>query len=601
MSKFNGIVINIQTGEFGTHADIDPTVSEDPSSIEVINQLKFWISQCSTSHEKCNKYIHGPEILPTRLLNVGALGSDLIHLEESGENPQIDQRYVALSHCWGTSQPFITNRENLKEHRQGILISQLPQTHQDVIRVTRALGLQYIWIDSLCIVQDDTQDWMHEAARMASVYRDAYIVIGASNASSDSEGFLGQRVIKVANVGDKLRVSLLLPGAQRLTKISEPVKSEPLSFRAWTLQERCLPRRMISYGKDKIFWECSEMAASEDGDCIPREGDRLDLIAKTAAIEMSICKITGRSPGEITDTNYFDWYETVKGYTRRSITKPVDRLPALAGLAKALAERTGDEYLAGIWKQGLIEGLLWYGEDDLLLTPTYRAPSWSWASVDGFINFTLYNFYGRCQWKYMMANFEFTATCIESVIKPTGQDQYGSIKSGWIRLKAPLFPITSVKSWNKVSYRSPGIMMDPLRSPVCDKIIETEIRYNGKSEKLWLDGAFDVEGTKPREARLFVLLLARLPDPGSSNGYYLDIRFGLILEALASNDEYKRVGIIDGTVKIRKASIASKLSGRLHLDPHLHKVKEVEGDDEIPNLLGPDPYEGLEQKIVKIV
>jgi len=61
-----------------------------------------------------------------------------------------------------------------------------------------------------------------------------------------------------------------------------------------------------------------------------------------------------------------------------------DRLPALAGLAKALAERTGDEYLAGIWKKGLIEGLLWYGEDDLLLTPTYRAPSWSWASVDGF-------------------------------------------------------------------------------------------------------------------------------------------------------------------------------------------------------------------------
>jgi hypothetical protein len=438
---------------------------------------------------------------------------------------------------------------------------------------------------------------------MASVYRDAYIVIGASNAKSDSEGFLRQRTIEAATIGEDLQGSLLPPGIQGLSATSDPLKSEPLNLRAWTLQERYLPRRMISYGKDQVFWECSEMVASEDGDCFPRDGDRLDLVAKTAATDISICMISGRSPGQTADTNYFDWYETIKEYSRRHITKPADRLPALAGLAKALAERSGDEYFAGVWKKGLIEGLLWCraGEDHLLTRPAYRAPSWSWASVDGFINFTAYHFYDRCQWKNMMANFEFTATYIDSSIEPTGQSQYGGVKSGWIRLKAPLFPITSAKSWNRVNYDSPLVMMDPLRSSVCDKVFETEIKYNGKREKVWLDGGFDVNNANQSEKGLFVLFLARLPDPGSSSELYLDIRFGLILEALGSNDEYRRVGIIDGTVKIHKMHIASKLQGKLYLEPYLRKVKEMDGDEEIPNVLGPDPYGGLEQKIVKIV
>lgn len=558
---------------------------------------------CDNCHTKCKNDSTNNSALPTRVLYIDPLDLDTVRLEQPDESFERGQRYAALSHCWGSSQPFITTTETLEERKQGIHINALPQSYQDAIAVTRALGLQYIWIDSLCIVQNDIQDWQHEAAKMASVYRDASIVIGASNAMADSEGFLHPRITGAALYDENFHISLLPQEPQRLNAESEPVRREPLNSRAWTLQERYLPRRMISYGKTQVYWECSEMVASEEGDCMPRDGDRLGLVTKTAAIDKSICGIMGRSPGNIQDVNYFNWYETVKEYARRHITKPADRLPALSGMARAISEVTGDEYLAGIWKKGLIEGLLWCkAQNDLLLTqPEYRAPSWSWASLDGLINFTVYNFYDRCVWKYMMADFEFTATYVDSFLEHIGEDSYGGIKDGWIRLKAPLFPITSVKNWEEVSYRPPGVMMDPLRSSVCDKVFETEIQHKGKRERIWLDGCFDLSEMENNRGNLFTLFLARLPDPGNSSGVYLDIRFGLILEALGSGGKFKRVGIIDSTVKIHKTSIAAKLQGKLSLKPLLLKAQQMEEVDETPNLLGPDPYDRFEQMIITII
>ena len=123
---------------------------------------------------------------------------------------------------------------------------------------------------------------------MASIYRDANIVIGASNASPDSEVFLHTRTTEATVSGEGFHISLLPRKAQRLSAKLDPVMGEPLSSRAWTLQERFLARRMISFGRDQMFWECSEMIASEDGDCLPRAVDSLRLVTQTAAITTSI-------------------------------------------------------------------------------------------------------------------------------------------------------------------------------------------------------------------------------------------------------------------------------------------------------------------------
>lgn len=256
MCSLDEALINV--GEIEDDAEIDRTVQQDPTSSEVFDQLKFWLSVCASRHEKCNKYLGSITSLPTRVLKIGALESDIVYLEQHDNSSHLSKPYAALSHCWGTGQPFITTSETIEERQEGIHVNQLPQTYQDAITVARAIGLQYIWIDSLCIIQNDLLDWQHEAAKMASVYRNANIVIGAANASADSEGFLHRRKTEMASFGEKIHVSLLPPKAQRLSDESEPVKEEPLSARAWTLQERYLPHRMISYGKNHVFWECSE-------------------------------------------------------------------------------------------------------------------------------------------------------------------------------------------------------------------------------------------------------------------------------------------------------------------------------------------------------
>ena len=141
--------------------------------------------------------------------------------------------------------------------------------------------------------------------------------------------------------------------------------------------------------------------------------------------------------------------------------------------------------------------------------------------------------------------------------------------------------------------------MHPLRSSVCDKVLETEIQSKNRTENIWLDGEFDINENTDRQGKLFVLFLARLPDP-ASNGVYLYIRFGLILEVVRYDYE-RRVGIIDGFVKRERLMIPAQAEERVYLESLLFKMQELEGDETKPNLLGPDPYRGLEQIVVTVI
>lgn len=561
---------------------------------------------CSREHQDCHR-TNESAYLPTRVLDIRASEQTLVYLHEQVESSRTAP-YAALSHCWGLSQPFTTTIENLQNRKDGIRIAELPQTFQDAIIITRELGIRYIWIDSLCIIQNDPQDWQRESARMMMIYSRAKIVIGASNATADSEGFLHPRQIEAVSLDqDTFSIKLLPPGAQRLSTTSDPVKAEPLSTRAWCLQERYLPYRMLLVGKQQMYWECSKMLASEDGDCVARNGGRVMRIRRTADIGLLITNISGHSPQEITEVNYFGWYEMVKEYARRHISKESDRLPALTGLAMWVFppndyNRHDNKYMAGIWQKGLIEGLLWCradGEDTLSNPVAYRAPSWSWASVNGAINFPVYNFYDRCKWKAIMANFEPLISYLDSYLEPSGETEFGGIKDGWLKLRGPLLPIISVTNFNKISYAPPEYAMNLFRSTACDKVLETKIQHNGKIETIYLDGGFDTAHGESSQGKLFALLLARLPDPQSLSGVFMDIRFGIILEVLAPN-KYRRIGIVDGVVKFHRTTILSRISGKVHLENYLWKQREGVGEDK-PNLQGPDPFGGLEQTVVTII
>ena len=164
----------------------------------MVRKVRHWIDNCVKNH-KCSIKIRDETFVPTRLVELLGDAPEKLRLVL----PTAPVEYVALSYCWGhKTQSTTTTKENLDLRHRGIDASKLPRTLRDAITMTRALGLQYLWIDALCIVQDDPDDWAAEASRMAGVYSGADIVLAATNTSDCDDGFLHPRpesvIIKTA-------------------------------------------------------------------------------------------------------------------------------------------------------------------------------------------------------------------------------------------------------------------------------------------------------------------------------------------------------------------------------------------------------------------
>jgi hypothetical protein len=355
--------------------------------------------------------------MPSRLLDVGGLESQEVKLVLSDTREA--QPYAALSHCWGQSRPFRTTKATISRHLEGILVSSLPQTFKDAVLVTRMLGIRYLWVDSLCIVQDDKADWFHEAATMASVYSNAEITIMASRASSSDQSFLTPRVQtcifkeEVDNAGKKTSFRLINGEIYHNSMARDThINSNPLFKRAWVVQERILSRKKLMFCGDQAFWECNQLEASEDSQIYQNKE------------EHSRPKLS-------------DWYEAVEAYMACDITYEEDVLPAMAGIARSTAQSTGFSYCAGIWLEKLPNSLLWYPGRDAKKErrETYVAPSFSWAASRGPIWYraTSVSLTGSGFCKYI--------TCQQE--RPDGSDDpYGALTSAAIVLQGPTLKAT---------------------------------------------------------------------------------------------------------------------------------------------------------------
>jgi hypothetical protein len=337
---------------------------------------KEWLEECiSPTHAGCQGSIEAR--LPTRVIYLGVEGEHPRLLVTNGTRG----KYVTLSHCWGKVSPLVTTKSTLKKRIAGICVTELPKTFQDAILVTHGLGFRYLWIDSLCIVQDSKEDWDIESSRMQDLYADAIFNISA-DAALDSTSGLGTRrrlppgiAVGSPKNGDYMRVGPFFDctdssGVSHVPRDEEHLK-HVLDTRAWVLQERMLSPRILHFSEYEMAWECDTCCRCE---C---------TVSNRKPMARSFRTIFGDTRSS-TDEVPTAWFELIRQYSTLNLTCESDRFPAVAGLASRAAKIFNKTYLAGLWKETLPYCLLWHVKRYSSSTRLKEyVLSWSWASIHG--------------------------------------------------------------------------------------------------------------------------------------------------------------------------------------------------------------------------
>jgi hypothetical protein len=364
-------------------------------SDDAFQMMAAWMKLCITRHPNCSTMRSIPQ-LPTRIIDVG--------LDDSEADPFLfisqgyQAQYITLSYTWGHSLSCTTTLNSLESWTKGMSLESLPKTFQDAIRVTRRLGVRYLWIDALCIIQDSEQDWREEASKMAEVFHNALLTISAADAASPAEGLFRERT------RHRARPFLLDPrmSYQRRFELGGgplcmygPVVNiadgprkprSVLDMRGWIFQEEMLSKRLLVFSKDELFWNCNSLNASESyPDGIPRAPHK-DMIDRDMEVFKNyIHQETFIDKKAAVDRLYTSWRAIVPRYTTRLFTKAEDKLIALEGIGTALRKVLGDGISAGLLNTRIAEELLWILDDSGTLPESrldWRAPTWSWACFD---------------------------------------------------------------------------------------------------------------------------------------------------------------------------------------------------------------------------
>ncbi|KAH8695708.1 heterokaryon incompatibility protein-domain-containing protein [Phaeosphaeriaceae sp. PMI808] len=406
----------------------------DSGSDDTFNFIRRCIQGCvaNPKHTACRFSSKSSTSTPKRLLDVGRATSPIRLIDTQGKVFQ----YVALSHCWGSAPQFTTTKSNWTKLTVNISFEGLPPLFQDAIIITRQLGLRYVWIDSLCIIQDSLRDWETESSKMGSIYQNSYITISATNSGDGSARCLGERrkpvKIPYENTTRKelaLRARRVLDHHPNGNPNGGPARPiGPLSYRAWALQEHVLSTRILHYTATELLFECKTSYRCE---CSPERKaypTTPSLIPKAAA---------SKKRGAIWDA----WQHIVEQYSGRDLTVPGDRLPAISGIASKIHKATHSEYIAGLWKGNLASDLLWTAsplastKGNRLALETWRAPSFSWASLDTPITYAHLD-------DEESESFLSTISILETSITPKGLNPLGTLASANITIRGPVVTAT---------------------------------------------------------------------------------------------------------------------------------------------------------------
>ena len=462
--------------------------------------------------------------LPPRLIDVGPCeGSQHPYLCIVGEELKSQRdlpHYIALSYCWGGRGNVWTTSRNILERRKAIDIDHLPQTIRDAIQITRELGVQYLWVDALCILQgqDDEDariDWQQHSAIMGDIYGNSFVTIAAAAAAHADIGIFSERRLPrycrvPFSTGNQEEFIDLCSDENRTHN-----KKDPLSERSWALQEKILSKRVVSYETGQILWGCSEFTVREDGTNTLKFSDILASYA----------------PSTWDST----WRSFVTKYSETKLTFEKDKLPALSGLVRVLQHRNKDQYLAGLWKNAIYDELLWINKDVRMRRPSkYRAPSWSWAAIDGKVGWmhdTLRLYYDD----ETPVVVKHLAQLLDWGITLAGPDTFGEVSDAFLLIHGTLKTLENLEIRAVRKGRENRYNIHLFRKPVHSELESLGTIYPdtmSSFNQVQCNGELLVESL----SKLFLLPIQ------SASGVYL----GLVLSYNDINElSYRRVGLFD--------------------------------------------------------
>ncbi|KAK1672359.1 heterokaryon incompatibility protein [Colletotrichum godetiae] len=398
-------------GDIPEHHDLGNRTDSEASRAQMIN----WMQDCITNHPKCIRSHSIKSFVPTRVLDVGPPDTNTGDATETPSShirvvdttkEHITGPYMTLSHCWGTGSFIRLTETNVNEYTtNGIPWTELQASNAnfaDAVRVVRTLGMRYIWIDSLCIIQgqEHLQDWSHEAPLMHKVYRNSWCNIAAADSRDHTCGLFRERAAEVVPVRYESEQPSVTFGDKgwRIFPADlwdRDLLGSHLYTRGWVFQERMLSPRLLQFTNTQLFWDCATITATESVPAgLPSPLDTKSATDRHWRERLQSSALSVRGTGE--DSLEEFWKSAVAAYTSCNLTFAKDKLAALWGIAKLLRDALGEEYAAGLWGINLAEQLAWrvfdrsksklYGEDEKVVVRGGKEignPSWSWTSLKG--------------------------------------------------------------------------------------------------------------------------------------------------------------------------------------------------------------------------
>jgi hypothetical protein len=437
----------------------EPQIAEATDDEVTWDNARKWLKCCTTVengpsdevlqqiHTNCHINLFGEKgRLPTRLVSVGNDSSEArlcITKEVASMCNQVE--YATFTHCWGEEpMPLKTTRSNLDQMLLQIPMESLAKTMQDAILITRKLGFKYLWIDSICIVQDDIAEWTQESTLMGSIFALGTLNIVAAHSPDWSVGCFLQRDPSIG-----LGFQIVLPRKSEAVKYNVTnsasdwrLDKTTVSDRAWCFQETLLAPRSLYFCRDQLFWQCRHITANETF--------WHGIHAESPSLRSQVLALLHQKSS--TTSMASTWGKLVFRYTKGTVTFWKDRLVAISGIARIFCEQNqlhnhtnsqGQHYLAGLWWADIELQLLWYrvgGPKEARARPAETfAPSWSWASVVGGIYLASYRPVDN------NVNMNLSYRILDGQVTYATDDVYGPVVEGFLRIECnPLCPISLI-------------------------------------------------------------------------------------------------------------------------------------------------------------